>query len=216
MSFWSDLGKIQPWRFIKRNVDAVTTVIGQAARDVNKNRVFKAITAPQRIIAGSGLALFDKDAAQRIFSLDNKEIMASELVGKVAVTVGAPILAPAVFSPPGGPQAPTTGPASEPSSAWQILTGGGLNPEKPMEPQIFPYDLSDRLRQEAENWAQATAPAGSLQLPSADPAPQEAVGPDGWLPAGPGVNGAQPRDWLESLFAWIAAFFSLIFGGRNV
>lgn len=179
MSFWSDLGKIQPGVFIRRNLGgafgdawgSVQTFVGQAAKDIKKNRVLMAVTAPQRILLGAGASLIAPGETKRILSLSDRELMLSQQVTQAAGIAGtailAPVAAPAVrqlLFQKGPPPPPAVEAVIKSAVEGKTVDFGNI-----FSPPIFPSNPVETVGELLNDWNKASQPNGA-------PPPQAAQG----------------------------------------
>lgn len=178
MSFWSDLGKLQPGRFIRRNIGdafedafgSVATFLGNAAKDIGKNRVFRAVTLPQRVLAGAGASLIAPKETQRVLGLSDRELAASVQIGQVAGVAGTAILAP--VAAPFVQRVLFDKKPPPPIARAAIGAAGGTPVLIPDigSPPIFPDTRNDSLRDLFDNWGRSSAPTSGPEQAAAQPA----------------------------------------------
>lgn len=199
MSFWSDLGKIQPGVFIRRNIGGAISdawgnfapLIGDAARAINKNRVFQAVTAPQRILLGAGASLIAPEETKRILSLSDRELMLSQQVTQAAGIAGTAILAP-VAAPIVRQVLFEKGPPPPPAMEAVIrsaVEGKPVDLGNVFSPPIFPSNPVETVGELLNDWNKATQPKDApppqaAQMTVAIPVPQDPAPVSPWAFAG--------------------------------
>lgn len=193
MSFWKKLTKLQPGKFLRKNVGGA---IGKAARDVNKNRVFRAVTAPQRVLLGAGLSVVAPKLAKRTLSLSDSELKISRAVGIGAAVVGGAILAPAAV-----------GTLAKVAISQKLFRKPA--PEESMSPPFYPSDANETLSDQSQAWESAGTPSAAPEpLPAADPRPMVGATPAELAARmAPLPPSAQGEDWLLGLMRRVWAFF---------